>query len=255
MLAAALFSCVPAQAAPDAARTAQVIFLGERHDNPAHHEVQADWVRDLRPRALVFEMLSPAQAVAAADVDRRDAPTLALALDWDAGGWPDFAFYHPIFAAAPEALLVGAGIGRVALREMLDKDLGAIEGAERFGLDRALAPQEQEAREALQRAVHCDALPEDLLPRMVTAQRLRDMALARAALKAFDETGGPVVVITGNGHARRDWGAPALLLHAAPTLQIFALGQTEAGELLPGRYDFILDAPAVTRDDPCAELR
>ena len=49
-----------------------------------------------------------------------------------------------------------------------------------FGLDAALDPEEQATREAGQMAAHCDALPEDVLPGMVEAQRLRDAALAAA---------------------------------------------------------------------------
>jgi hypothetical protein len=37
-----------------------------------------------------------------------------------------------------------------------------------------------------------------------------------------------VVIITGNGHARTDWGVPALLAVAAPDVTVFALGQFEA---------------------------
>ena len=47
-------------AAPAAAQ--DVVILGEIHDNPAHHEVQAERVADIQPRALVFEMLTPEQA-------------------------------------------------------------------------------------------------------------------------------------------------------------------------------------------------
>jgi hypothetical protein len=83
--------------------------------------------------------------------------------------------------------------------------------AARFGLTEALDPDEQAAREAEQQEAHCNALPEEILPGFVEAQRLRDAALAEAALAALADTGGPVVVVTGNGHARADWGVPALL--------------------------------------------
>ena len=41
---------------PEKAQTAEVVFLGEQHDNPQHHEIQAKWVKHLSPRAIVFEM-------------------------------------------------------------------------------------------------------------------------------------------------------------------------------------------------------
>jgi uncharacterized iron-regulated protein len=99
---------------------------------------------------------------------------------------------------------------------------------------------------------HCDALPEDMLPGMVGVQRLRDAVLARAVVRAMDDTGGPVAVITGNGHARRDWGMPAILALAAPDLDIWVLGQTEADQPLEGDFDIVKSAPAPDRPDPCA---
>jgi uncharacterized iron-regulated protein len=90
---------------------------------------------------------------------------------------------------------------------------------------------------------------------MVAVQRLRDAVLARAVVQAMAETGGPVAVITGNGHARRDWGVPAYLSRVAPEWEVFVLGQTEAGAPLAGGFDAVLSAPAVDRPDPCAAFR
>ena len=80
---------------------------------------------------------------------------------------------------------------------------------------------------------------------------LRDAALARAALDALRDLGGPVVVITGNGHARTDWGAPALLAGQG----VFALGQSEGGRPPEGTFDLVLDAAPVDRPDPCLAFR
>ena len=93
-----------------AALAQDVLILGEVHDNPAHHEAQADMVAAFAPRALVFEMLTPEQADAVTQDNRRDRAALAEALDWEASGWPDFGYYHPIFTAAPEARIFGAQV-------------------------------------------------------------------------------------------------------------------------------------------------
>jgi uncharacterized iron-regulated protein len=257
----ALFSLVEAAdhvAPPDTARAADVIFLGEIHDNPAHHEVQAAWVAALRPGAIVFEMLTEEQVARITPALRADRTALEAALQWESAGWPDFDMYFPIFAAAPDARIIAAAVPRDRLGALMAEDLAAVAGPEvtaRFTLDRPLAPQDQAAREALQDAAHCDALPDDLLPRMVSVQRLRDAALAQAALVGLADEGGPVVVITGNGHARTDWGAPALLRQAAPEVLVFALGQSEAAVPPDGAFDHVLDAPAVDRGDPCDAFR
>ena len=52
----------------DAARAAQVVFVGEVHDNRAHHEAQVEFARALAPRALVFEMIRPEDAPNVADL-------------------------------------------------------------------------------------------------------------------------------------------------------------------------------------------
>lgn len=240
---------LPAMADPFAS---DVLILGEAHDNPHHHARQAEIVAQVQPKALVFEMLTDAQA--GKHIPGADQGTLTDAFDWENSGWPDFAMYYPIFAAAPEARVFGAGVPRDAARAAMRDGLAATfgTGAGAYGLTTPLLSDEQETREAMQMAAHCDALPADILPAMVDIQRLRDAQLAKMALRAFEQTGGPVVVITGNGHARTDWGMPVYLKRAAPDLSITALGQGEAGQPPAGTFDLIEDAPTVERNDPCA---
>ncbi|RBI87167.1 hypothetical protein DRV85_03320 [Rhodosalinus halophilus] len=234
---------------------AEVVILGEVHDNPWHHENQAAAVAALGPAAIVFEMLTPEQADRVTPELMTDAPALAEALDWAESGWPDFAMYAPIFAAAPQARVFGAAVPREALREVVAGEGGLPEDAPRWGLDAALPAEQQTAREAMQAEAHCDALPESMLPGMVRAQRVRDAALARAALRALDETGGPVAVITGNGHARTDWGIPAKLARAAPGISVLSVGQLEAAPEADPPYDLWLVTPEAERPDPCAAFR
>ncbi len=232
-----------------------VAVLGEAHDNPHHHARQAEIVRDIQPKALVFEMLTERQA--RAHVPGADADTLAQAFGWATSGWPDFAMYYPIFAAAPDARVFGAGVPRDTARQAMTDGLAFTFGigAGAYGLTTPLSNAEQAAREDLQMAAHCNALPADILPAMVDIQRLRDAQLARMALRAFELTGGLVVVITGNGHARTDWGMPVYLSRAAPELSITALGQGEDGTPPAGTFDVVEDAPGVERGDPCAAFQ
>lgn len=70
-------------------------------------------------------------------------------------------------------------------------------------------------------------------------------------IAALAETGGPVAVITGNGHARLDWGAPALLAQARPDLSILSIGQLE-DQAEDAPFDVWTVSSAPERDDPCA---
>ncbi len=254
-LAAPLSSEEIGPEALDALPAADVVILGEVHDNPAHHANQARAVAAIAPRALVFEMLTPQQAAQAAGVPRDDAAALEAALGWE--NWPDFAMYHPIFTAAPGAEIYGGAMPVDEVRRAMEVGAAAVfgEGADAYGLDDALPDDKQAAREALQFAAHCDALPEEMLPGMVEAQRLRDAGLARATIEAHAATGGPVVVITGTGHARIGHGIPAKLARAAPDLSALSVGQFESDPGADAPFDLWIVTDAVDRPDPCAAFR
>jgi len=231
---------------------ADVIILGEVHDNPRHHAAQAKAVAALRPAALVFEMLTSAQAGLITPENRQEEKGLRKLLGWDNTGWPDFSYYYPIFTASKAARIFGAGLTRPAARNAFKTGILADFGAESglYGLERALDAAEQAERLAFQRAAHCNALPENLLAGMVELQRLRDAYLARAVIEALDAVGGPVVVITGNGHARKDRGLAVYLRAARPDLAVIAVGMAEGGRV-DGVFDWVVSFEAEPRPDPC----
>ncbi len=246
----------------DAFRDGDVVFLGEVHDNPLHHAAQARIVAALEPSAIVFEMVEPDHALALTDDFRANALQLEAALEWEARGWPDFAMYYPIFAAAPEAGIFGGALPRETVRSAVSEGAAQVfgEAAMLFGLDQPLSDQEQEAREALQMAAHCDALPLEMLPGMVEAQRLRDAALARAVVSALGQGGeGPVVVIAGNGHVREDWGVPQALRvyleKSGEAARIVTLGQYEEAAPEQPKVTHWVVTSAANRDDPCEAFR
>ena len=236
---------------------ADVVLLGEIHDNPEHHLRQAEAIASLSPAAVVFEMLTPDQAKALAGGVPKQAENVAELLEWDDSGWPDYTMYHPVFLAADGAAIYGAALPRAQVRAAVSGYIASLfgEGADIFGLDRPLEQSEQEAREAMQMSAHCDALPANMLPGIVAAQRLRDAHFSRVTLIALAETVGPVVVITGNGHARKDWGMPVYLAAAAPEVTVRALGQFEDDPALDAPFDITLVSSAAERPDPCLAFR
>ncbi|MEL7097222.1 MAG: ChaN family lipoprotein [Pseudomonadota bacterium] len=239
---------------PDDFAGADVVILGERHDNPVHHEIQARAVAMISPAAIVWEMMVPEQA-ALVDPALGAAEQGAL-LGWEEAGWPDFSMYHPIMASAPGARHYGAAVPRAAARAVIEGDVtDHFPEPILFGLDAALPTPEQAARNQMQFDAHCGMLPPDLIPDMVDVQRLRDATLANVAIEAWRETGGPVVIITGNGHARADWGVPRFLARAAPDAVVITLGQGEGGVMPEGGFDILRDAPTIERPDPCGALR
>ncbi len=227
---------------------ADITLLGEVHDNPAHHANQAAAVAAIAPAALVFEMLLPEQ-VKRLPANRSDAAAMDAAIGWTARGWPDFALYQPIFAAAPRARIYGADVPDADVRRAMTD--GAASVLNSFGLANPLPPAEQDARETELWAAHCFAMPKAAMGGMVQVQRLRDASLARAAIRALRETGGPVVVIAGAEHVRSDIGVPALVKAAVPALTVLSVGQVEsAGATQP--FDLWIVTKGVQgRGDPC----
>ena len=270
-VALSLFAAGGAHAAPigvadfvKLARSADVVVLGEVHDNPQHHANEAAIVSALKPAALVFEMI-PQQSEAAVNELRSQGASraeIAGALDWSRSGWPNFSYYAGILEAAPEAQIFGAEQPNEDLREAMLEGAAIPFGpdASNYGLDLPLAPREQAEREQIQAQAHCGKLPRDMLPGMVEAQRFRDAGLADAALWARTMTGGgQVVVITGTGHAAKTRGMPAAIAAAEPSVRVVSLGQFEddPGATDPGatsEFDRYMVAPAPKRSDPCAAL-
>ena len=235
---------------------ADVIFLGEIHDNPYHHQSQAAIIEALNPSAVVFEMLSVVQADKVRDLELSTAAELDSLIGWTQSGWPSMEIYFPIFQTLKDAIPYGALQPRfVMMRAYKDGaalSLGPVGSL--FGLDVPLDEATFQARVELQFLAHCSKMSREMIPNMIEVQRMRDATLADAALTALGQTGGPVVVITGNGHARNDWGAPMMAQHADNTAKIVSLGHFEDGVGNPDLYDYTLVTPSVERSDPCDQI-
>ena len=237
---------------------ADVAILGERHDNPVHHEWQARITADLTPNGLAFEMVRQSKEDYA-NAARLNGDDLAEALEWEGSGWPDFAMYQPIFDAAPEAWVAGGGVAPDVLRQSVTEGAAAAwpDGAERYGLNQRMDQAVIDEMLEEQDVAHCGALPTAMLPGMVEAQQLRDAAFADAALRLLEADHAPVVLITGNGHARTDRGSPLYLTRAAPDRKVLSVGMIEVGaDGAPDHapFDFAIYTEPFDRGDPCEEF-
>jgi uncharacterized iron-regulated protein len=254
---------------------ARYVLLGERHDNPDHHRVQAALLRALlaagRRPAVAFEMFTAddapqlARQLAAAP---RDAAGLARAVDWARSGWPDWAYYEPIAQAALDRGLpiVAANLAPATVRAIARgrPDALAPDFTTRYALDRPLPDGGQAALTAEIRDAHCGALPAERVESMVLAQRARDAMLADNLLAT---TRDGAVLIAGIGHVRVDRGVPAYLRAREPGAVIAAVAPLEVRDdwtrpldyaasldgTLP--YDWVWFTPRMSDDDPCASFR
>lgn len=255
---------------------ADAVLLGETHDNADHHALQAALLRALiasgRRPAVAFEMLDVDQQGAVDAVlgtPGMTADGFASGVSWQKNGWPDFALYRPIFAAALEASLplVAANLSRRDAQEVIKSGRAALSPKLRERLEREGPLPEAAQRELREEMAesHCGMLPPRLLDPMVEAQRARDAQMAERIEAGASERG--VVLITGAGHARRDRGVPVFLSRSAPDLKIASVAFLEVapetltpqdfadefGSELP--FDFVVFTPRAKREDPCEGLR
>lgn len=238
--------------------SADVTILGEVHDNGLHHLAQAAAIAAIKPKAVVFEMLSAEQAALITPELLLDQVALKAALKWDDFGWPDFALYYPVFSALGDAQIYGAARPRDQVRRAFGEGAAGVfgaTGAKLLGLDLPL-PEEQLARRAQEQfEAHCEAMPLEMMGGMVEAQRFRDAAFADVVLRAVETVGGPVVLIAGNGHARIDWAVPFMLTIAAPELSVLSVGMLEQPATDTPPYDVWLQTEAAEREDPCLAFK
>lgn len=249
---------------------ARFVLLGERHDNPDHHRLQARVIEGLaqagRKPAVVIEMLEVSQQAALDGYLARpdaNAAGLGAALGWERTSWPPFAEYQPIFEAAfAHHLAIFAGnVPQPEAKALVKQGLSALssERVHELGLDEVFpAPLEASLLDEL-RSSHCGQLPESLLGPMALAQRARDAQMAKVMLTAGANDGA--VLIAGGGHARLDRGVPYQLARAAPGVSVASLVLREVrhGETNPavyaaeeGPFDYVWFTPRGNDDDPCA---
>lgn len=253
-------------------RLAQARFalLGERHDNPDHHRLQARIVEGLaragRKPGVVFEMLEVSQQGAIdgyLGTPGASAAGFGSALGWERTSWPPFAEYQPIFevAFAHHLPIFAGNVAQAEAKALVKEGLSSLssERVTELGLAEVFpAPLEASLLDEL-RSSHCGQLPESLLGPMALAQRARDAQMAKVLLTAGANDGA--VLIAGGGHARRDRGVPYQLARAAPGIAVASLVLREVrhGETDPavyaaeeGPFDYVWFTPRGNDDDPCA---
>lgn len=250
---------------------ARYILLGEVHDNPAQHRIQAE-VLD----ALLARGVRPALAMEQFDLDHQAAIDAALAAPgassdsiadagrFDRKGW-GWALYEPLIGAAIKAGLpiAALNLSRGAAQRVASDGFASL-GQGRttaLALDQAWdAGRDKIIRQEINDG-HCGQLPERLLPQMVAAQRARDASMADALVNHI--RAASTVAILGRGHARRDLGVPFYLGLRVPDATVISIGliEVEPGQNRAADYssaadngplfDYLWFTPDTLRDNPC----
>jgi uncharacterized iron-regulated protein len=251
-------------------------LLGERHDNPDHHVLQAKLFRAMvgagRRPALGFEMLATDDAPAVARHLARspkDAAGLGDAVNWSRSGWPEWRLYQPIAQVALDANLpiVATNLSRAATEAVRRNGLAGL--GPMLMTQLRLTEPTPEMRLAMTRELresHCGQIPENTIDRMADIQWARDARIAASLARGGQRDGG--VLIAGAGHVRRDRGVPVHLARQAPeaSLASVAFVEVDAAAEKPADYakrfgsdslpfEYVWFTPKVDDADPCEKLK
>ncbi len=258
------------------------VLLGEIHDNPDHHTLQAGIINALintqsQKPALVIEMIKVDQMQRLNSYRNQTgskAKHLGTALQWKQNGWPEWNIYLPIGEQIfTHKLEVFPGhTTRIMIDHLIKSDMSILpEKAKKvFKLDVELEEPLSKALSEDIRVAHCDRLPDRVIPPMTLVQRFRDAWMADVMIQASydkDDKRRQAILIAGNGHTRTDRGAPwylnlregkdkSLTVQFAETTSkattVKDLAQkSPAGDIAA---DFIWVTPTIKRGDPCASL-
>ena len=243
-------------------QSADAVLLGEIHDNPRHHELRAQLLREpaLKQRNIIAEHLDAGQVVGAGDM-------LLSRLEqagFDATGW-QWPLHQPLFAAALDQgmTVYGGNLPRDQTRVVF-KSRGSSLGV---GLQALLlhAPLSDDSLAALRREIdegHCGALPAMMFEGMMAVQRARDASMANELMQHL-----PAVLLSGNGHAWKHLGVPHILAANRPGMRSLsvlflehgpfadAAAQAEWLQSWQGKADYVWVTPPVSRPDPCLSLQ
>ncbi|WP_027288443.1 ChaN family lipoprotein [Rhodovibrio salinarum] len=264
----------------EATAKARFVILGERHDNPDHHALQAWLVQAMtaqgRTPALAFEMIDQSQtpALEAYLNDHPDDATgLGPAVTWEERGWPAWSTYQPIAAAALQADLpiLAANPTPEETRTVGRQGFAALD-ADRvaaLGLDTPLPAAQRDRLLTELREGHCNLMPKEAMGPMANVQRLRDAVMADTLIAGAREQDRGAVLIAGGGHARADRAVPWYLrqrldnpdvvvvrfLEVRPEVTDPAAYLPDQPDAAPRAFDYVWFTPANERGDPCADLK
>lgn len=209
------------------------ILVGESHDNPCDHKVQARIMNLLSETGSDFvlglEMVGIRGQEVLDEFNRGeiDLAELPEKLDWEKNWGHEFDLYEPVFRKARElgvpvkALNLPPGISRQISHHGLDS-LGWEERIY-YLPDEIISPPEAQI-EFLQEqfGIHQDFIPEDRadVEQFIQAQSAWDTQMARMALYWKDKTSFQVVVLAGSEHVRQGWGIEHRLQEMDPEASI-----------------------------------
>jgi uncharacterized iron-regulated protein len=246
---------------------ADYALLGETHDNPVHHALQARLLELASRRA-------PKPALAMEQIDREYQPAIDAArakgasaagiaeAGHIASGW-QWKRYEPLIAFALEQgeRIIAANYSRARSRGVMAGGIAALgpEEAHRLAVEEVWSRERNAKLRSLIVEGHCGQ-DDPIVDSIVNVQRVRDALMADAILEA-----PRTVAVIGRGHARADVGVPLYLARRAPGKRVLSVGlvEVEDGKAQPqdypdaaaGVHDLVWFTARAGRGDPCESFK
>ncbi|CAM4008334.1 ChaN family lipoprotein [Rahnella victoriana] len=222
------------------------VIVGEKHDNPAHHQIENWLVQSLpsvRPQgSVLMEMLTPDQQPKVDQVkawlqtgpDARPARVAEL-INWQKS-W-DWSMYGDVVMTAMKAPypLLSANLDR---REIM----AFYENPQFPSGTHSADPQVRNAISETIRTSHQQNIGEEQLHAMLAIQQQRDRRMAERLLAAP----APALLIAGGYHAGKSIGVPVHVKDLNPAASVTVLLLAEQGVRVDkSQADYVWITPAV----------
>ncbi len=243
------------------------VFLGEKHDNPAHHQIE---LRLIQARvsevpdvgAVVFEMLDDTQDARIAQLTANDdLPSMKQTLQWPdkPGSW-DWTVYAPLFQAALSKQALRSGnISKALISAVYRGGEQQLQNQVRFSSVFAATPALKDYLLDQVFKAHCGMQSRAGLTPMLTIQLAKDASMASAMRQS-----GRAMLIAGGEHVRAETGAPwhlrqGLAASDAIVIQLLEVkpGQDDIATYIKeaGRADYYWLTEAMPEKDVCAGVK
>lgn len=250
-----------------AVRQHAYVFLGEKHDNSMHHQIELRLIQTrvgdgVEAGSIVFEMLDDTQDVRLAQLTANDdLPSMKQILQWSdkPGSW-EWAVYAPLFQAALSKQALRSGnISKALISSVYREGEQRLQNQERFSSIFAATPALKDYLLDQIFKAHCGMQSKEGLTPMLNIQLAKDASMASKMRQT-----GRAMLIAGGEHVRAETGAPWHLRQAlaASDSIVIQLVEVKSGQddvaaynKDAGRADYYWLTEAAPEKDFCAGVK
>ena len=225
----------------------QFILVGESHNNPHHHLVQAKILEGMVQsgvRPLVgLEMVDTSYQDVLTDFyhSRISLQDLEKNLNWPKTWGYSFAIYRPVFEIAQryKLPLIALNLPRHVIKEVREQGFEQAKLTYQMFLPNEILPADQIQIEILQDffAQHAKSIKSmgkaspTSFELFLQTQSLWDTTMATNAINAQQEWQKPILILAGSGHVEYGFGIARRLAYLAPEAGILLVTPIRSGEL------------------------